>query len=117
MSKGRDCLKSDVIGRIERIVCDCVNKVFTDRNPVYPSTIYNGKTNIMLTGRIARGAVFSVSHNRFGIPYSNIARHSNISDRNIIRSVKAYKDIPDSDGDVKRVNELIEVELKKFPIT
>lgn len=116
MSKGKDCLKSDVIRKVERIVCDCVNKVFSDRNPVCPWTIYKGKTNIMLTGRIARGAVFSVSHNRFGIPYSNIARHSNISDRNIIRSVKAYKDIPDSDGDVKRVNELIEFELSKFPI-
>lgn len=108
--------KSGVIRKIERIVCDCVNRVFSGRNPVYPSTIYEGKTNIMLTGRIARGAVFSVSHDRFGITYSDIARHSNISDRNIIRSVRAYKDIPDSDGDVKRVNELIEVELKKFPI-
>lgn len=117
MSKGKDCLKSGVIKKVERIVCDCVNKVFSDRNPVCPSTIYEGRTNIMITGRIARGAVFTVSHNRFGISYSDIARHSNISDRNIIRSVKAYKDIPDSDGDVKRVNELIEVELKKFPIT
>lgn len=116
MPEGKDCLKSDVIRKIERIVCDCVNKVFSDRNPVCPSTIYEGRTNIMLTGRIARGAVFAVSHNRFGISYSDIARHSNISDRNIIRSVKAYKDIPDSDDDVKRVNELIEVELKKFPI-
>ena len=61
-------------------------------------------------------AVFSVSHNRFGISYSDISRHCNISDRNIIRSVKAYKDIPDCDGDVKRLNELIEVELSKFPI-
>lgn len=116
MSKGKDCLKSDVIRKVERIVCDCVNKVFCNREPVYPSNMYKGKTNIVLTGRIARGAVFTVSHNRFGIPYSNIARHSNISDRNIIRSVKTYKDIPDSDSDVKRVNELIEVELKKFPI-
>lgn len=116
MSEGKDCLKSGVIRKIERIVCDCVNKVFSDRNPVFPSTIYEGRTNIMLTGRIARGAVFSVSHNRFGISYSDIARHCNISDRNIIRSVKAYKDIPDCDGDVKRLNELIEVELSKFPI-
>lgn len=116
MSEGKDCLKSGVIRKVERLVCECVNKVFSDRNPVCPSTIYEGRTNIMLTGRIARGAVFSVSHNRFGISYSDIARHSNISDRNIIRSVKAYKDIPDSDGEVKRVNELIEVELKKFPI-
>jgi len=108
--------KSDVIKRIERIVCDCVNRVFVGRNPVYPSTIYEGKTNIMLTGRIARGAVFTVSHNRFGISYSDIASHSNISDRNIIRSVRAYKDIPDSDCDIKRVNELIDVELEKFPI-
>lgn len=116
MSEGKDCLRLDVIRKVERIVCDCVNEVFSDRNPVCPSSLYKGKTNIMLTGRIARGAVFSVSHDRFGITYSNIARHSNISDRNIIRSVKAYKDIPDSDSDVKRVNELIEVELKKFPI-
>jgi hypothetical protein len=27
-----------------------------------------------------------------------------------------YKDIPCSDSDVKRINELIEVELEKFPI-
>lgn len=116
MSKGKDCLKSDVIRKIESIVCDCVNRVLIDRNPVYPSTIYEGKTNIMLAGRIARGAVFSVSHDRFGISYSDIARHSNISDRNIIRSVRAYKDIPGSDDTVNRVRELIEVELKKFPI-
>lgn len=116
MSKGKDCLKSDVIRKVERIVCDCVNKVFIGRNPIYPSTIYEGRTNIMLTGRIARGAVFTVSHNRFGVPYSDISRHSNISDRNIIRSVRAYKDIPDSDCDIKRVKELIDVELGKFPI-
>ncbi len=116
MSEGKDCLKSGVIRKIERIVCDCVNKVFSDRNPVCPSTLYEGKTNIMLTVRIARGAVFYVSHNRFGIPYNDIARHSHISDRNIIRSVKSYKDIPDSDNEVKRVNELIDVELSKFPI-
>lgn len=60
--------------------------------------------------------MFYVSHNRFGIPYNDIARHSHISDRNIIRSVKSYKDIPDSDNEVKRVNELIDVELSKFPI-
>lgn len=116
MSKGKDCLKSGVIRKVERIVCDCVNKVFSDRNPVCPWTIYEGRTNIILTGRIARGAVFSVSHNRFGISYSDIARYSNISNRNIIRSVRAYKDIPDSDEDVRKVKELIEVELKKFPI-
>lgn len=109
-------LKSDVIIKVERIVCDCVNKVFRDKNPVYPSTIYAGKTNAMLTSRIARGAVFSVLHNRFGIPYSDISRYSNISNRNIMRSVRSYKDIPDSDDAVKMVNELIEVELKKFPI-
>lgn len=116
MSERKDCLKSGVIRKVERIVCDCVNKVFCGRNPVYPSTIYNGRTNIILTGRIARGAVFSISHNRFGISYSEISRHSNISNRNVIRSVRAYKDIPSSDSVVNSVNELIEVELKKFPI-
>lgn len=116
MSKGKDCLKSDVIRRVERIVCDCVNKVFSDRNPVCTSTIYEGKTNIMLSVRIARCAVFAILHNRFGISYSDIARHSNISKRNIIRSVKTYKDIPESDCDIKMVNELIDVELGKFPI-
>ena len=109
-------LTSDVIIKIERIVCDCVNKVFHDKNPVCPSTIYKGKTNVMLAGKLARGAVFSVLHNRFGFSYSNISRYSNISNRNIIRSVRVYKDIPDSDDAVKRVNELIEVELNKFPI-
>lgn len=109
-------LKSDVIIKVERIVCDCVNKAFCDRNPVYPSTIYKGKTNVMLTSRIARGAVFAVLHNRFGISYSDISRYSNISNRNIIRSVRSYKDIPDSDVAVKRLNELIDVELKRFPI-
>lgn len=116
MSKERDFLKSGVIRKVERIVCDCVNEVFSDRNPVYPSTIYEGKTNVMLTGRIARGAVFTVSHDRFGISYSDIAMLSKISNRNIIRSVRAYKDIPDSDDAIMKVRELIDVELKKFPI-
>lgn len=40
MSEEKDCLKSDVIRKIERIVCDCVNKVFCNQSPVYPSTIY-----------------------------------------------------------------------------
>lgn len=109
-------LKSDVIIKVERIVCDCVNKVFCGRNLVYPSTLYAGKTNAMLTSRIARGAVFSVSHDRFGISYNHIAKHSNISGRNIIRAVRAYKDIPDSDNTVMRIKELIDAELKKFPI-
>lgn len=109
-------LKSDVIIKVERIVCDCVNKVFRDKNPVYPSTIYKGKTNVMLAGRLARGAVFSVSHDRFGISYNCIAKYSNISSRNIIRAVRAYKDIPDSDNTVMRIKELIDVELSKFPV-
>ena len=94
MSEEKDSLKSGVIRKVERIVCDCVNKVFCNQDPVYPSTIYEGRTNIILTGRIARGAVFAVLHNRFGISYGNIAKHSKISSRNIIRSVKTYKSIP-----------------------
>lgn len=109
-------LKSDVIIMVERIVCDCVNKVLWNPNQICPSTLYLGKTNTMTAVRIARGAVFSISHDRFGVSYYNISRHSGISFRNVIRSVGSYKNIPDSDEDVRRVKELIEVELKRFPL-
>lgn len=108
--------KSGVIRKVENIVCDCVSKVFYDRKTIFPSEIYVGETNIPLTVRIARGAVFDVSHNRFGISYGEIARHANISKRNIIRSVKAYKDVSDADILVRAVNEFIDLGLKKFPL-
>lgn len=118
MSEGKDCLKSGVIRKIERIVCDCVNKVFCNDKyvPVSPLSLYEGRTNIPFVKRMARPAVFVIAHDRFGVPYSALERHSHIHARNIIRSVRMYKDIPCSDSDVKRINELIEVELKKFPI-
>lgn len=34
MSEGENCLKSDVIRKVERIVCDCVNKAFCKDNSV-----------------------------------------------------------------------------------
>lgn len=118
MSEGKDCLKSGVIRKIERIVCDCVNKAFCNDKyvPVSPLSLYEGRTNIPFVKRMARPAVFVIAHDRFGVPYSALERHSHIHARNIIRSVRMYKDIPCSDSDVKRINELIEVELKKFPI-
>lgn len=36
MSEEKDSLKSGVIRKVERIVCDCVNKVFCNQDPVSP---------------------------------------------------------------------------------
>lgn len=113
--------KSVVIRKIERIVCDCVNNAFLvlaiDKyTPVLPSTLYGGVTNIALAKRMARSAVFAVAHDRFGMSYKEIEFHSRICVRNIMRSVKVYKDSPNTDNIVNKVNELIEVELNKFPI-
>lgn len=118
MSEKEDFLKSDVVKKVERIVCDCVNKVFCkDKySPISPLSLYEGKTNIPFVKRMARSAVFVTAHDRFGVSYSVLEKHSRIRARNIIRSVRMYKDIPCSDSDVKRINELIEVELEKFPI-
>lgn len=48
MSEGENCLKSDVIRKVERIVCDCVNKAFCkDKySLISPLSLYEGKTNI-----------------------------------------------------------------------
>lgn len=119
MSEGRNCSKSEVIRKVERIVCDCVNKVLCvdERySPVSELTIYKGTTNAPFSHRIARGAVFSVAHDSFGVPYTHISRYSRINIRNVLRSVKVYKDIPCSDVCVNTINTLIMSELKKFPI-
>lgn len=108
------CSESGVIRKVERVVCECVNSVFRGRKPLDGSVLYRGRTNISLPSRIARGAVFSVSHDRFGISYYNISRHAGIKSRNVIRSVRAYKDIPDSDDSVRRVKEMIDVKLEKL---
>lgn len=111
-------LKSDVIRKIERIVCDCVNEAFCKdkNNSVSPLSLYEGKTNVPFAKRMARPAVFAVAHDRFGVSYNELEKHSHIRVRNIIRSIRVYKDIPSSDDIVNRMNELIEIELKKFPI-
>lgn len=118
MSGKEDSLKSDVIKKVERIVCDCVNKVFCKDKypPISPLSLYEGKTNIPFVRRMARPAVFVTAHDRFGVSYSALEKHSHIHARNIIRSVKTYKDIPDSDNAVMMIKGLIEVELRKFPI-
>lgn len=113
--------KSGVIRRIERLVCDCVNEAFTvltmDRySSVSVSTLYDGVTNIPLTRRIARSAVFVVAHDRFGVQYNELKEHSGICQRNIMRMAKVYKDAPECDDIVRKVKELIDVELEKFPI-
>lgn len=120
MQKGGS-LKSAVIKKVECIVCDCVNKAFTTLTKnghasVYVDTLYDGSTNIPLVRRMARSAVFIVAHDRFGISYNELSYHSRICTRNIMRSVKVYKESPDNDAVVNKINELIEVELKKFPI-
>lgn len=118
MPEKEDFLKSDVIKKVERIVCDCVNKVFCKdkHSPVSPLSLYEGKTNIPFVKRMARPAVFVTAHDRFGVSYSALGKHSHIHVRNIMRSVRTYKGIPDSDNAVMMVKELIEVELEKFPI-
>lgn len=108
--------ESHVLKRVERIVCECVNNVFSKCKDIDPSELYRGKTNAAFPVRIARGAVFSVSHDRFGLSYYGISRHVGITMRNIMRSVRTYKDIPDSDDNVNRVREMIEVKLSKFPV-
>lgn len=121
MQRGGNFLKSGVIRKVERIVCGCVNEAFSvitmgRYRPVYVPSLYDGVTNIPFARRIARGAVFSISHDRFGVSYSDIAAHSKISCRNIIRSARSYKDMSCFDCDVRKINELIESELEKFPI-
>lgn len=120
MLKGEG-LKSGVLRKVERFVCDCVNEAFTvltmnRYTPVSVSTLYEGVTNIPLTRRMARAAVFIIAHDRFGVTYSVIEKHSGISARNIMSAVRKYKDTPESDNMVRKINELIEAELKKFPI-
>ena len=72
MSEKEDFLKSDVVKKVERIVCDCVNKVFCkDKySPISPLSLYEGKTNIPFVKRMARPAVFVTAHDRFGVSYS-----------------------------------------------
>lgn len=113
--------KSGVIRKIERLVCDCVNEAFTvltmDRySPVSASTLYDGVTNIPLTRRIARSAVFVAAHDRFGMSYSELSYHSGICMTSIMKATRKYKNIPESDDIVRKVKELIDVELGKFPI-
>lgn len=113
--------KSDVITKVERIVCDCVNRAFSviefrKYEPISPSNIYEGNTNVDFPKRLARQAVFVISHDRFGISYNNIKSHSGITARNIIRSIKSYKYLSDCDRVVSEINRVIEEELKKFPI-
>lgn len=115
------CLKSDVIRKVERIVCGCVNRSFSviecrKYEPVSPSTIYKGNTNIDFPKRLARQAVFAIAHDRFGMSYNNIKSHSGITARNIIRSIKSYKYLSDCDRVVSEINRIIEEELNKFPI-
>jgi len=84
--------------------------------PVSVSSLYEGVTNIPLTRRLARSAVFIVAHDKFGMAYSSIEKHSGISARNIMGAIRKYKETPASDDIVRKINELIDVELKKFPI-
>lgn len=112
----------DVIRKIERLVCDCVNEAFTvlakgnKYQPVEVSTLYDGVTNIPLTRRIARSSVFVVAHDRFGIQYNELKEYSGITLSSIMKSVRKFKDAPECDDIVHKVKELIDVELNKFPI-
>lgn len=120
MSKG-ESLNSGVLRKIERLVCDCVNEAFAaleiDKyEPVSADAIYEGVTNIPLIRRMARSAVFIVAHDRFGVSYNELKGCSGICQSSIMRSVRKYKDAPESDDVVRKINEFIEVELKKFPI-
>ncbi len=120
MSEGSH-LKSVVLKKIERIVCDCVNEAFTvltmDRyTPVSVSTLYEGVTNIPLTRRLARSAVFIVAHDRFGVSYNELENCSGICQSSIMRAARKYKGVHESDDIVRKINELIDVELNKFPI-
>lgn len=113
--------KSGVIRRVERLVCDCVNEAFTEftinrYSPASVSTLYDGVTNIPLTRRIARCAVFVVAHDRFGVQYNELKAHSGITCNNIMKSARKFKDTPECDDIVRKVKELIDVELEKFPI-
>jgi hypothetical protein len=85
-------------------------------SPVSVSTLYDGVTNIPLTHRIARSAVFVVAHDRFGVQYNELNEHSGITCNNIMKSARKFKDAPECDDIVCKVKELIDVELKKFPI-
>lgn len=119
--QGGSHLKSAVLRKIERLVCGCVNDSFAvlaigRYATVSVQTLYEGVTNIPLARRIARNAVFVVAHDRFGISYNELERHSGICCRSIIRSVGKYKDSAEYDGIVRKVNGLIDVELNKFPI-
>lgn len=109
-----DHSESGVIRRIERVVCECVNSVYSDRSPLDGSILYGGRTNTSIPSRIARGAVFSLSHDRFGLSYHAISRHAGITSRNVIRSVRAYKDAPDTDDSVRRVKGMIDERLKRL---
>ena len=102
------------IRKIERIVCGCVNEVFIGRDRIEPEELYAGRTNIPLAKRIARGAVFVVAHDRFYMSYRQLSRYSGITKRNIMRSVRSYKDTPDPD--INRVNEFINLKLENFPL-
>lgn len=120
LEKGENS-KSDVIRKVERLVCDCVNEAFTsitmDRyTPVSVSTLYEGVTNTPLTRRIARSALFVLLHDRFGINYTDLSEHSHLTSNSVMTAVRKYKNTPESDDIVRKVNELIEIELQKFPI-
>lgn len=122
MNLGRGNIsKSRVIRSVERLVCDCVNKVFAQfptnkYSQISTGTLYEGVTNIPLTRRIARSAVFVVLHDRFGFSYNTLSEYSCLTANSIIKAVSKYKNTPDSDDVVKKTNELIDIELEKFPI-
>jgi len=84
--------------------------------PVSVSSLYDGVTNIPLTRRMARSVVFIVAHDRFGVSYNELKNHSGIYQSSIMRSVRKYKETPASDDIVRKINELIDIELNKFPI-
>lgn len=88
-------------GRIERVVCDCVNDVVgrCEVGMACPFLLYVGNTKVYLRVSIARQFCYYILHDVFHQRYSVIAERAGRSIRNVMggagkcRRLIAYDDV------------------------
>lgn len=79
----------DTIHRIERIICDIVG---TDVD-----TLYAGSGNIPSSRSCARRFVFLILHDRYGMSYSTLAKHTGLQSSGIMKSMRIIREYIFSD--------------------
>lgn len=78
--------------KIERLVCDSVNRAITQSKPKYGKTVsvdalYGGVTKVPTCVIVARQMCYLVLHDIYGVPYSSISARSGISRRRIMSGI------------------------------